>query len=222
LLSVRRGFDFRADPWTPTVIMVGSDFSAGCLKPTALSEAEQIHISPGQPRWPMKSHAILSAAADVVAVDRLLCSHHYHRGRFLPLFTLSGCRRQHLSGRWRGPMPMRSRAACSRTFTITPAIGVRSILPSHMRENPIPAIMALLASALCSGVLNWAVEKPETGDGPGPRGLGAHDACVFGRLPRLEFLPKLERGQSLDPGANPCLRRSRCRRVMPMSTRYAR
>jgi len=172
-----------------TVIMVEAIFRR-LSQTTALSEAEQIHISPDT-TMAMKSHAILSAAADVsrsifFAATIIIAA-------FLPLFTLSG-----VEGNIFGPMARTYAYALAggllATFTITPALGA-IILPSHMRETDT-RIMAFAASALCSGV-ELGGREPETGDGRG-RGPCAHDACV--RPPaRAGVSSQTGRGQSLDP-----------------------
>jgi len=91
------------------VIMVEAIFRR-LSQTTALSEAEQSHISTDTTMG-MKSHAILSAAADVSR--SIFFAAAIIIAAFLPLFTLSGVEATS-SGRWRGPMPMRWPGACWR------------------------------------------------------------------------------------------------------------
>src|SRR5712672_1143015 len=166
-----------------TVIMVEAIFRR-LSQTTALSEAEQSHIS-FDTTMGMKSHAILSAAADV---SRSIFFAAAIIVAFLPLFTLSG-----VEGNIFGPMARTYAYALAggllATFTVTPALSA-IILPSHMRETET-RIMAFL-HRLYVPVLNWAVDN---------RGLVMAGAAglvvmtvVFGRLLGLEFLPKLEEG----------------------------
>src|SRR5712672_98997 len=167
-----------------TVIMVEAIFRR-LSQTTALSEAEQSHIS-YETAMGMKSHAILSAAADVSR--SIFFAAAIIIAAFLPLFTLSG-----VEGNIFGPMARTYAYALAggllATFTVTPALSA-IILPSHMRETET-RIMAFL-HRLYVPVLNWAVDN---------RGLVMAGAAglvlmtlVFGRLLGLEFLPKLEEG----------------------------
>src|SRR6266581_226415 len=106
-----------------TVIMVEAIFRR-LTQTTALSEAEQSHIST-ETAMGMKSHAILSAAADVsrsifFAATIIIAA-------FLPLFTLSG-----VEGNIFGPMARTYAYALAggllATFTVTPALSA-IILP---------------------------------------------------------------------------------------------
>src|SRR6476646_8604824 len=167
-----------------TVIMVEAIFRR-LSQTTALSEAEESHISPDS-TMALKSHAILSAAADVsrsifFAATIIIAA-------FLPLFTLSG-----VEGNIFGPMARTYAYALAggllATFTITPALSA-IILPSHMQETET-RIMAFL-HRLYVPVLNWAVDNRKLVMA-GAAGLVVM-TIVFGRLLGLEFLPKLEEG----------------------------
>src|SRR5712672_341611 len=167
-----------------TVIMVEAIFRR-LSQTTALSEAEQSHIS-YETAMGMKSHAILSAAADVSR--SIFFAAAIIIAAFLPLFTLSG-----VEGNIFGPMARTYAYALAggllATFTVTPALSA-IILPSHMHETET-RIMAFL-HRLYVPVLNWAVAN---------RNLVMAAAAglvvmtiVFSRLLGLEFLPKLEEG----------------------------
>ena len=167
-----------------TVIMVEAIFRR-LSQTTALSEAESSHISP-ETVMGMKSHAILSAAADVSR--SIFFAAAIIIAAFLPLFTLSG-----VEGNIFGPMARTYAYALAggllATFTVTPALSAL-ILPSHMHETET-WIMGWL-HRLYMPVLRWAVES---------RRLvmaGAVTLVVLtmicGRLLGLEFLPKLEEG----------------------------
>ena len=187
-----------------TVIMVEAIFRR-LSQTTALSEAEQSHIS-YETTMDMKSHAILSAAADVsrsifFAATIIIAA-------FLPLFTLSG-----VEGNIFGPMARTYAYALAggllATFTVTPALSA-IILPSHMRETDT-RIMRWL-HRLYVPVLNWAVEN---GDRSWPgRGPGVM-TVVLRPLARAGVPSQAGRGQSLDPrdpaadhlaGGGQCLR----------------
>src|SRR5207237_5783534 len=167
-----------------TVIMVEAIFRR-LTQTTALSEAERSHIS-YDTTMSIKSHAILSAAADVSR--SIFFAAAIIIAAFLPLFTLSG-----VEGHIFGPMARTYAYALAggllATFTITPALSA-IILPSHMEETET-RIMALL-HRLYLPVLNWAVGNRK------PVMIGAAGLVVmtiiFGRLLGLEFLPKLEEG----------------------------
>src|SRR6267142_1743438 len=167
-----------------TVIMVEAIFRR-LSQTTALSEAEQIHISPDT-TMAMKSHAILSAAADVsrsifFAATIIIAA-------FLPLFTLSG-----VEGNIFGPMARTYAYALAggllATFTVTPALSA-IILPSHMHETETWIMRQL--NRLYMPVLNWAIGNRKLVMA-GAAGLVVM-TLVFGRLLGLEFLPKLEEG----------------------------
>src|ERR1700736_3353289 len=167
-----------------TVIMVEAIFRR-LTQTTPPTEAEESHIS-YDTAMGMKSHAILSAAADVSR--SIFFAAAIIIAAFLPLFTLSG-----VEGNIFGPMARTYAYALAggmlATFTITPALSA-IILPAHIRETET-WIMAFL-HRLYVPVLNWAVAN---------RGLVLAGAAVlmimtivFRRLLGLEFLPKLEQG----------------------------
>src|SRR5450756_392583 len=167
-----------------TVILVEAIFRR-LSQTTALSEAEQSHISTDTTMG-MKSHAILSAAADVSR--SIFFAAAIIIAAFLPLFTLSG-----VEGNIFGPMARTYAYALAggllATFTVTPALSAL-ILPSHMQETETWIVAKL--HGLYMPVLRWAV---------GTRKLVMGGAAVLvvltlvcSRLLGLEFLPKLEEG----------------------------
>src|ERR1700681_3039660 len=167
-----------------TVIMVEAIFRR-LSQTTALSEAEQSHIST-ETAMGMKSHAILSASADVSR--SIFFAAAIIIAAFLPLFTLSG-----VEGNIFGPMARTYAYALAggllATFTITPALSA-IILPVHVEETET-FIMRFL-HRLYMPLLHWAV---------GNRKLVMAGAVgivimtiVSARLLGLEFLPKLEEG----------------------------
>ena len=167
-----------------TVIMVEAIFRR-LSQTTELSEAEQSHISAGI-TMSMKSHAILSAAADVSR--SIFFAAAIIIAAFLPLFTLNG-----VEGNIFGPMARTYAYALAggllATFTVTPALSA-IILPSHMQETETRIVRFL--HRLYTPVLNWAVNS---------RKIVMAGATVlviltivFARLLGLEFLPKLEEG----------------------------
>ncbi|CCD88543.1 putative cation/heavy metal efflux system protein [Bradyrhizobium sp. ORS 285] len=167
-----------------TVIMVEAIFRR-LTQTTPLSEAEESHISP-ETMMGMKSHAILSAAADVSR--SIFFAAAIIIAAFLPLFTLSG-----VEGNIFGPMARTYAYALAggllATFTVTPALSA-IILPAHVEETET-RLMRML-HAIYAPVLRWAV---------GNRNLVMTGAIglvlltvVVGRLLGLEFLPKLEEG----------------------------
>src|SRR5450755_4315371 len=167
-----------------TVIMVEAIFRR-LSQTTALSEAEQSHIS-ADTTMGMKSHAILSAAADVSR--SIFFAAAIIIAAFLPLFTLSG-----VEGNIFGPMARTYAYALAggllATFTVTPALSAL-ILPSHMHETET-RIMAFL-HRVYTPALAWAVDNRRLVMG------GAAVLVVMTiigtRLLGLEFLPKLEEG----------------------------
>src|SRR5258707_4880760 len=167
-----------------TVILVEAIFRR-LSQTTALSEAEQSHIST-ETAMGMKSHAILSASADVSR--SIFFAAAIIIAAFLPLFTLNG-----VEGNIFGPMARTYAYALAggllATFTITPALSV-IILPSHMHETETRT-MAFL-HRLYVPVLNWAVENRRLVMA-GAVGLVVM-TIVFSRFLGLEFLPKLEEG----------------------------
>jgi cobalt-zinc-cadmium resistance protein CzcA len=167
-----------------TVIMVEAIFRR-LSQTTALSDAERNHIS-AESLMGMKSHAILSAAADVSR--SIFFAAAIIIAAFLPLFTLSG-----VEGNIFGPMARTYAYALAggllATFTVTPALSAL-ILPSHMNETETWIVGWL--HRLYMPVLRWAVES---------RNLVMGGAVVLvvltivcSRLLGLEFLPKLEEG----------------------------
>src|SRR5665213_169658 len=167
-----------------TVIMVEAIFRR-LTQTTALSELEQSHISTDTTMG-MKSHAILSAAADVSR--SIFFAAAIIIAAFLPLFTLSG-----VEGNIFGPMARTYAYALAggllATFTVTPALSA-IILPAHVHETET-WIMARL-HRLYVPVLNWAVGNRKL-IVAGAIGIVVMTA-VCGRLLGLEFLPKLEEG----------------------------
>src|SRR5450432_4122155 len=167
-----------------TVIMVEAIFRR-LSQTTALSEAEQSHIS-ADTTMGMKSHAILSAAADVSR--SIFFAAAIIIAAFLPLFTLSG-----VEGNIFSPMARTYAYALAggllATFTVTPALSA-IILPALVEETEtfvmsflhrlyVPVLRRSLVSRrvvlVCAAALivmtGFAV-----------------------RLLGLEFLPKLEEG----------------------------
>src|SRR5713101_1118637 len=163
-----------------TVILVEAIF-----RRLSQTEAEQSYISTDTAMG-MKSHAILSASADVSR--SIFFAAAIIIAALLPLFTLGG-----VEGNIFGPMARTYAYALAggllATFTITPALSV-IILPSHIRETET-RIMAFL-HRLYVPVLNWAVGNRKLVMA-GAIGLVVM-TVVFGRLLGLEFLPKLEEG----------------------------
>jgi cobalt-zinc-cadmium resistance protein CzcA len=167
-----------------TVIMVEAIFRR-LSQTTELSPSEQRAISP-ETLMGMKTHAILSAAADVSR--SIFFAAAIIIAAFLPLFTLSG-----VEGHIFGPMAKTYAYALAggllATFTVTPALSA-IILPVHVQETET-RIMRWLHAAYMP-LLNWAV---------GNRRIVMAIAgglvvltVVAVRLLGLEFLPKLEEG----------------------------
>src|SRR5882724_4336652 len=167
-----------------TVIMVEAIFRR-LTQTIALSEAERSHIS-FDTTMGMKSHAILSASADVSR--SIFFAAAIIIAAFLPLFTLSG-----VEGNIFGPMARTYAYALAggllATFTVTPALSA-IILPSHMHETETWIMRQL--NRLYMPVLNWAIGNRKLVMA-GAAGLVVM-TLVFGRLLGLEFLPKLEEG----------------------------
>src|ERR1700742_2947586 len=167
-----------------TVIMVEAIFRR-LSQTTPLSEAEQSNIST-ETAMGIKSHAILSASADVSR--SIFFAAAIIIAAFLPLFTLSG-----VEGNIFGPMARTYAYALAggllATFTVTPALSA-IILPSHVHETET-WIMRFL-HRLYLPALNWAVANRNL-VGIGAIGLVVM-TLVLGRLLGLEFLPKLEEG----------------------------
>jgi cobalt-zinc-cadmium resistance protein CzcA len=167
-----------------TVIMVEAIFRR-LSQTTALSEAEQSHIS-YETAMGMKSHAILSAAADVSR--SIFFAAAIIIAAFLPLFTLSG-----VEGNIFGPMARTYAYALVggllATFTVTPALSAM-ILPSHLHETETWIVKFL--ERLYVPVLIWALANRKLVM-VGAAGLVLM-TIMFARLLGLEFLPKLEEG----------------------------
>jgi cobalt-zinc-cadmium resistance protein CzcA len=167
-----------------TVIMVEAIFRR-LSQTTALSEAERSHISP-ETVMGMKSHAILSAAADVSR--SIFFAAAIIIAAFLPLFTLSG-----VEGNIFGPMARTYAYALAggllATFTVTPALSAL-ILPSHMHETETFIVRWL--HRLYMPVLRWSVGNRKIV--MGGAAMLVVLTVIFGRLLGLEFLPKLEEG----------------------------
>src|SRR5246127_3845201 len=132
-----------------TVIMVEAIFRR-LTQTTPLSEAEQSHIS-AETMMGIKSHAILSASADVSR--SIFFAATIIVAGFLPLFTLSG-----VEGNIFGPMARTYAYALAggllATFTITPAFSA-IILPVHIEETETWIVNQL--HRLYMPVLNWAL-----------------------------------------------------------------
>ncbi|KIU45228.1 MULTISPECIES: CusA/CzcA family heavy metal efflux RND transporter [Bradyrhizobium] len=167
-----------------TVIMVEAIFRR-LSQTTALSDAEQAHISDDTVMG-MKSHAILSAAADVSR--SIFFAATIIVAAFLPLFTLGG-----VEGNIFGPMARTYAYALAggllATFTITPALSA-IILPAHIHETETWIVKKL--DQIYLPVLNWAIANRKVVM-TGAAGLVVM-TIVFARFLGLEFLPKLEEG----------------------------
>jgi cobalt-zinc-cadmium resistance protein CzcA len=167
-----------------TVIMVEAIFRR-LSQTTALSEAEQSHISQDTVMG-MKSHAILSAAADVSR--SIFFAATIIVAAFLPLFTLGG-----VEGNIFGPMARTYAYALAggllATFTVTPALSA-IILPGHIHETETWIVRKL--DAIYLPVLNWAIANRKIVMA-GAAGLVVM-TIIFVRFLGLEFLPKLEEG----------------------------
>lgn len=165
-----------------TVIMVEAIFRR-LTQTTPPTESEQ--MSP-ETLFGMKSHAILSAAADVSR--SIFFAAAIIIAAFLPLFTLSG-----VEGNIFGPMARTYAYALAggllATFTVTPALSA-IILPAHVEETETRVMLIL--HRIYMPLLNWAVANRKIM-------LGAALGLVvmtlaLSRLLGLEFLPKLEEG----------------------------
>jgi heavy metal efflux system protein len=165
-----------------TVIMVEAIFRR-LTQTTPLTEFE--HVSP-ETLFGMKSHAILSAAADVSR--SIFFAAAIIIAAFLPLFTLSG-----VEGNIFGPMARTYAYALAggllATFTVTPALSA-IILPAHVDETETRIMLIL--HRIYMPVLNWAVANRSIVLG-GAVGL-VLTTVALSRLLGLEFLPKLEEG----------------------------
>ncbi|RTL49699.1 MAG: efflux RND transporter permease subunit [Bradyrhizobiaceae bacterium] len=167
-----------------TVIMVEAIFRR-LSQTTVLSAEEQRAISP-ETIMGMKSHAILSAAADVSR--SIFFAAAIIIAAFLPLFTLSG-----VEGNIFGPMARTYAYALAggllATFTVTPALSA-IILPVHMQEAE--TIIMRWLHRIYNPILAWAVGNRRIVMG-GAVGLVVFTIIAV-RMLGLEFLPKLEEG----------------------------
>ena len=167
-----------------TVIMVEAIFRR-LSQTTELSASEERAISPDT-IMSMKSHAILSAAADVSR--SIFFAAAIIIAAFLPLFTLSG-----VEGHIFGPMAKTYAYALAggllATFTITPALSA-IILPAHIQETET-RIMKWLHRVYMP-LLHWAISHRRIV----MTTAGALVVLTFlaARMLGLEFLPKLEEG----------------------------
>lgn len=167
-----------------TVIMVEAIFRR-LSQTTALSPSEQRAISP-ETTMGIKTHAILSAAADVSR--SIFFAAAIIIAAFIPLFTLSG-----VEGHIFGPMAKTYAYALAggllATFTVTPALSA-IILPVHVKETET-WIMRWL-HRIYMPVLEWAIGNRKTVIGVAG-GLVILTVIAVRSL-GLEFLPKLEEG----------------------------
>jgi cobalt-zinc-cadmium resistance protein CzcA len=167
-----------------TVIMVEAIFRR-LSQTTELSESEESRISSAT-TMEMKTHAILSASADVSR--SIFFAAAIIIAAFLPLFTLSG-----VEGNIFGPMARTYAYALAggllATFTVTPALSA-IILPSHLRETETRMVRWL--HGIYMPVLRWAVANARL------IMAGAVSLMILtvvaGHFLGLEFLPKLEEG----------------------------
>src|ERR1700757_923842 len=167
-----------------TVIMVEAIFRR-LSQTTALSDAERSHIS-YDTTMGMKSHAILSAAADVSR--SIFFAATIIVAAFIPLFTLSG-----VEGNIFGPMARTYAYALAggllATFTVSPALSA-IILPAHVEESET-FVMRLLHRLYIPVLRRSLAARRMVLVGAGVLIL----LTVFAvRLLGLEFLPKLEEG----------------------------
>jgi cobalt-zinc-cadmium resistance protein CzcA len=167
-----------------TVIMVEAIFRR-LTQTTELSKTEEQAIS-SETMMGMKSHAILSAAADVSR--SIFFAAAIIIAAFLPLFTLSG-----VEGNIFGPMARTYAYALAggllATFTVTPALSAL-ILPVHIQETET-RIMKWLHHVYVP-LLGWAVNNRRIVMS-GAAGLVVITIVAI-RMLGLEFLPKLEEG----------------------------
>src|SRR3954469_17169167 len=167
-----------------TVIMVEAIFRR-LTQTTVLSPDEQSHISP-ETVMGIKSHAILSASADVSR--SIFFAAAIIIAAFIPLFTLSG-----VEGNIFGPMARTYAYALAggllATFTITPALSA-IVLPSHMEHAETWIVRKL--DVLYVPVLKWALANRRLVM-TGAAGLVVL-TILLARMLGLEFLPKLEEG----------------------------
>src|SRR5213082_590314 len=165
-----------------TVIMVEAIFRR-LTQTTPTTESEQMS---SETLFGMKSHAILSAAADVSR--SIFFAAAIIIAAFLPLFTLSG-----VEGNIFGPMARTYAYALAggllATFTVTPALsGI--ILPAHVHETET-LLMRLLHRIYIPVLRRSLASRRIVLVGAGVLILMTGIAI---RLLGLEFLPKLEEG----------------------------
>src|SRR4051812_29252217 len=165
-----------------TVIMVEAIFRR-LTQTTPMSESEQMS---SETLFGMKSHAILSAAADVSR--SIFFAAAIIIAAFLPLFTLSG-----VEGNIFGPMARTYAYALAggllATFTVTPALSA-IILPAHVEETEtliMRFLHRLYRPVLVRSLRSRRVVLMAAA------GLIVMTALAV-RLLGLEFLPKLEEG----------------------------
>jgi len=165
-----------------TVIMVEAIFRR--LTQTT-PPTEYDHISP-EILMGQKSHAILSASADVSR--SIFFAAAIIIAAFIPLFTLSG-----VEGHIFGPMARTYAYALAggllATFTVTPALSA-IILPAYVEETHTRVVAFL--HRIYMPVLRGAVDNRNLVLG-GAVGLVIMTVAL-GRMLGLEFLPKLEEG----------------------------
>ncbi|MGH6752333.1 MAG: efflux RND transporter permease subunit, partial [Bradyrhizobium sp.] len=167
-----------------TVIMVEAIFRR-LSQTTALSEAERSHIS-FDTTMGMKSHAILSAAADVSR--SIFFAAAIIIAAFLPLFTLSG-----VEGHIFGPMARTYAYALLggliATFTVSPALAAL-LLPDKMAHVETRAVRVFRRGYEKLRDLALASRKATLAAGVAALALAGLAGSSIG----LEFLPKLEEG----------------------------
>src|SRR5215470_4843005 len=167
-----------------TVIMVEAIFRR-LSETTALSEAEQSHISEDT-MMGIKSHAILSAAADVSR--SIFFAAAIIIAAFIPLFTLSG-----VEGNIFSPMARTYAYALAggllATFTVSPALSA-IILPAHVEETET-LVMRLLNRIYIPVLKRSLAHRRFVLVGAA---LLIVMTVIVVRMLGLEFLPKLEEG----------------------------
>ncbi|WP_322516367.1 CusA/CzcA family heavy metal efflux RND transporter [Rhodopseudomonas palustris] len=167
-----------------TVIMVEAIFRR-LSHTTELSTEELSQIS-AETVMGMKSHAILSAAADVSR--SIFFAAAIIIAAFLPLFTLSG-----VEGNIFSPMAKTYAYALAggllATFTVTPALSA-IILPAHVKETE--TLLMRWLHRVYTPLLAWAVANRRLVMA-GAVGLVVM-TVIATRFLGLEFLPKLEEG----------------------------
>ena len=167
-----------------TVIMVEAIFRR-LSHGTKLSTTEEDAIS-SETMMGMKSHGILSAAADVSR--SIFFAAAIIIAAFLPLFTLSG-----VEGNIFGPMARTYAYALVggllATFTVTPALSA-IILPAHVNEVETRVVRWL--HARYAPLLKWSVAH--TKYVTAAAGALVVFTVIAIRMLGLEFLPKLEEG----------------------------